>query len=97
MKCIFKKLKKYCLNIKKYFLFPSKKQRILCENYIKKGAIKYTIGVADNKKIDQINILNASFLAMHKAIKKLKQEAELLLIDGNRFKPIPEILHKCII
>ena len=75
----------------------SKRKRFLCEYYIKKEAVKYTIGVATNKEIDQMNILNASFLAMHKAIKKLKKEAELLLIDGNRFNPIPEILHKCIV
>ena len=48
-------------------------------------------------KIDQINILNASFLAMHKAIKKLNHTPELLLIDGNRFQPFKKIPYECII
>ena len=47
--------------------------------------------------IDKINILNASFLAMHRAIDQLKTIPELLLIDGNRFNPHPNIPHECII
>ena len=47
--------------------------------------------------IDEINILNASILAMHLAILKLKHTPELLLVDGNRFKPVSNIRHQCII
>jgi len=50
-----------------------------------------------NREIDKINILNASFLAMHRAIKKLKIIPEHLLIDGNHFNPYPKIGHTCII
>ena len=49
------------------------------------------------KKIDKINILNASIEAMHKAIKKINTEIDILLIDGNRFKTFKNINHKCII
>ena len=48
-------------------------------------------------EIDEINILNASFLAMHRAIETLKVQPELLLIDGNRFKEYANIPHECII
>ena len=65
---------------------------IICEQ-----AISWGIGVVDNKEIDQINILNASFEAMHRAIKKLEQTPQLLLIDGNRFKPFHGIEHHCIV
>ena len=60
-------------------------------------SLSYAIGIVDEKKIDKINILNASILAMHKAITKLKITPELLLIDGNQFKKYKSIQHKCII
>ncbi len=50
-----------------------------------------------NLEIDQINILNASFLAMHRALDKLTVVPDLLLIDGNRFKPYPFVPHVCIV
>jgi ribonuclease HII len=53
--------------------------------------------MVDNKEIDEINILNASFLAMHRAIEKLNQAPKALLIDGNRFKAYKNIPHHCII
>jgi ribonuclease HII len=64
---------------------------------IEKEAICWAVGWATHEEIDSINILNASFLAMHRAISKLKVEPELLLIDGNRFKKYPNIEHKCVI
>jgi ribonuclease HII len=71
---------------------------------IKKIALTYSIGIASVEEIDKINILNASFLAMHRAIAKLKLKPQLLLIDGNRFKYFTgkdfnshTIPHKCII
>ena len=75
----------------------SKKQRFLCQNSIKKVAINWAIGQASPEEIDQINILNASHLAMHRAIAQLNPTPELLLIDGNRFKPYASIPHQCIV
>lgn len=75
----------------------SKKKRLILRNEIEKDAIAYGVGIVDNNEIDEINILNASFLAMHRAIDNLKQTPELLLIDGNRFKAFKEIPHECII
>ncbi|MFK8037687.1 MAG: ribonuclease HII [Crocinitomicaceae bacterium] len=60
-------------------------------------ALAYGIGVVSPKEIDDINILNASFLAMHRAIDELKIKPQRLLIDGNRFNPYPNISHECII
>ncbi len=65
--------------------------------YIEEHALAFAIGVCDEKEIDEINILNASFEAMHRAINQLKLSPELLLIDGNRFKKYHEIPHNCII
>jgi ribonuclease HII len=64
---------------------------------IEKEALAYAVGVVDNVEIDEINILNASFLAMHRAVAQLKQVPQHLLIDGNRFKPYPNIKHTCVI
>ena len=64
---------------------------------IEEKAITWAIGVVDNVEIDRINILKASFLAMHSAIDQLKQKPELLLIDGNRFTPYKQTPHQCII
>jgi ribonuclease HII len=73
------------------------KQRILLDAIIQEEAIDWAIGFASPQEIDQINILNASLLAMHRAIDQLKTRPEILLIDGNIFKPYPNIKHKCII
>ena len=75
----------------------SKSQRQNLREIIEKEAIYWAVASVDNNKIDEINILNASFLAMHRAIVKLKKQPELLLIDGNRFKIYKEIPHKCIV
>lgn len=60
-------------------------------------AISYGVGVCSVEEIDQINILNASILAMQRAVEKLDPKPEFLLIDGNRFKPVEGISHECII
>lgn len=73
------------------------KQRLLLRTVIEKEAIDCAIGEVNNEEIDQINILHASFLAMHRAIDQLKQKPELLLIDGNRFQPYEDIQHQCIV
>lgn len=75
----------------------SEKNRFYLRDIIEKEAIAFAVGVCSPTEIDEINILNASFLAMHKAIDQLEMKPELLLIDGNRFKAYPEIPHHCII
>ena len=75
----------------------SKKKREEMEIIIKKEAISFGIGIVSPQEIDEINILNASFLAMHRATEKIKGKFELLLIDGNRFNKYKNVDHKCII
>jgi len=75
----------------------SEKKRDLLRPIIEKEAISWAVGIVSSSEIDKINILNASFLAMHRAIKKLAIKAELLIIDGNRFTPYQKIPHECII
>jgi ribonuclease HII len=72
-------------------------QRLELEPYIKQHAIEWSIGVVSPQEIDQINILNASILAMHRAIEQLKTKIDLLLIDGNRFHKYKNIPHQCIV
>lgn len=64
---------------------------------VESDALAFGIGVVDEKEIDRINILNASILAMHKALEKLRPVPQHLIIDGNRFKPWKKIPHHCII
>lgn len=64
---------------------------------IEEKAVAYAVASVDNLEIDEINILNASFLAMHRAIEKLNLEPQFLIIDGNRFKKYRNIPHECII
>lgn len=75
----------------------SEKNRYSLREVIEKEAIAWAVGVVDNNEIDQINILNASFLAMHRAIEQLSLQPEHLLIDGNRFKPFNNIQHTCVV
>ncbi|MFN7013193.1 MAG: ribonuclease HII [Bacteroidia bacterium] len=75
----------------------SEKKRYELRTFIELNALSYGVAMVDNKEIDAINILNASFLAMHRAIEKLSPTPQALLIDGNRFKPYKEIPHHCII
>lgn len=64
---------------------------------IEKEALSWGVGIVTEKEIDEINILNASFLAMHRAVDQLTKKPGLLLIDGNRFNPYEGINHECII
>lgn len=75
----------------------TEKQRNELREEIVKDAIAWGIGVASPTEIDDINILNASYLAMHRAVELLKVRPELLLIDGNRFKPFEDISYECVI
>ncbi len=64
---------------------------------IEKEAIAWAIGIVTNEEIDKINILNASYLAMHRAIDQLNTTPEHLIIDGNRFNPYKKVPHTCIV
>ena len=75
----------------------SKKNRDLLEVIIKKEALSFGIGIVSPQEIDEINILNASFLAMHRAIDEIKGKYQLLLIDGNRFNKYKKVPHQCIV
>jgi ribonuclease HII len=75
----------------------NEKQRDLLRPVIERESIAYAVSSVDNEAIDNINILQASFIAMHQAIDKLKIIPEFLIIDGNRFKPYKNIQHQCII
>jgi ribonuclease HII len=75
----------------------SEKKRYALREIIEKEALAWAVGIVSPKEIDKINILNASFLAMHRAIDQLKVNPEQLLIDGNRFNPYPNTPHHCII
>ncbi|MFT6854858.1 MAG: ribonuclease HII [Cyclobacteriaceae bacterium] len=75
----------------------SEKVRNQLEIEIEKDALSYAVGLVSPLEIDEINILNASFLAMHRAVAQLQLDPELLLIDGNRFNAYPNIFHECII
>ena len=72
-------------------------QRDLLRPIIEKEALAWAVASCDHEEIDKINILNASFLAMHRAIEQLKTQPKYLVIDGNRFKAYPQIPHSCII
>ena len=75
----------------------TEKQRDMLRPVIEKESICFSVASVCNNEIDSINILQASFKAMHLALDQLKKKPELLLVDGNRFKPYNDIKHKCII
>lgn len=64
---------------------------------IEEEALAWGVAMVDNNEIDEINILNASILAMHRALDKLKLRPGFLLIDGKRFKPYADIPYECVI
>lgn len=75
----------------------SEPERYRLRDVVKKHAIAWAVGSVDHTEIDRINILNASFLAMHRALDQLKEQPQVLLIDGNRFNRYKDIPHHCII
>lgn len=72
-------------------------QREKLRPLIEKEAICFGVSLVSHEEIDRINILKASFLAMHQAIAQLKKKPGLLLIDGNRFSPYKKIPHQCFV
>lgn len=73
------------------------RRRLELRAVIEEKAVSYAVASVDQKEIDEINILQASFKAMHLAVKNLCIKAEHLLIDGNRFKEYPGIPHTCVV
>ncbi len=75
----------------------SEKNRNLLRGIIEKEAVCWAVATVSPQKIDEINILNASILAMHRAVAQLNPKPEFLLIDGNRFKKYEDIPHVTIV
>lgn len=75
----------------------TEKKRMKLRELIMNEAAAFGIGIVTAQEIDEINILNASFLAMHRAIDQLVVRPEFLLIDGNRFNPYRDLKHVCIV
>ena len=73
----------------------TEKKRILLREIIEKKSLAWAVAAIPPAVIDEINILNASIMAMHQAIDKLGIRPEFLLVDGHRFHPYPEIDHSC--
>jgi ribonuclease HII len=75
----------------------TKEERNLLRPIIEKEACSFAVASVSNVEIDRINILQASFKAMHLALNKLNSTPELLLVDGNRFKRYKKLPHQCIV
>ena len=75
----------------------TEKQRYALREVIEREALAWAVGIVTPEEIDKINILNASFLAMHRAVDQLKLRPEHLLIDGNRLKAYPDIPHNTVV
>ncbi len=71
--------------------------RLKLRDKIEKRALAWAVGSLDNREIDEVNILNASHLAMHRALDQLQIRPDLILVDGNRFRPYKDIDFECII
>ena len=72
-------------------------RREILREYIHKNALYYAVATVDNDEIDSINILRASFKAMHLALEQLPVEPALILVDGNRFTTWRNVRHKCVV
>ncbi len=75
----------------------TKEERLALQTDIVRDALAWAVAEVSNEEIDEINILNASFKAMHLALDQLTMQPEFLLIDGNRFKPYREVKFECVI
>ena len=75
----------------------TEKQRYQLRPIIEKEALAWAVGVVTPQEIDEINILNASFLAMHRALDKLVLRPEYILVDGNRFKPYQSVPYTTVV
>jgi ribonuclease HII len=75
----------------------TREEREELREVIQRDALAWAVAEVDHVEIDQINILNASFKAMHLALEKLFMQPDIILVDGNRFKPYREVKYECII
>ena len=75
----------------------TERQRDMLRPIIEKESLAYGVGIVSQKEIDEINILNASILAMHRALDKLALTPQHILVDGNRFKPYNDISHTTVV
>ena len=75
----------------------SEKKRYQLREIIERDAVAWAVGIVTPEEIDQINILNASILAMHRALDQLKVRPEAIIVDGNRFKPYKKLPHTTIV
>ncbi|RLZ12417.1 ribonuclease HII [Faecalibacter macacae] len=75
----------------------SEKNRNNLRLYIEENALAWAVGIVSPEEIDKINILNASFLAMHRALDQINVPLDLIVVDGNRFNKYNEIPHECIV
>jgi ribonuclease HII len=73
------------------------KSRLELEVRIKEQAVSWALASCSAEEIDRINILQASILAMHRALDQLLLKPEMILVDGNRFKPYPFVPHQCFV
>jgi len=73
------------------------KRRKLLREIIERDAVAWAVGIVTPEEIDRINILNASILAMHRALDQLKVRPEAIIVDGNRFKPYQKLPHTTIV
>ena len=89
-----KKFKNYNVKDSKKLNWKSRKE---LANFIKNNCVAYSIKNINSKKIDEINILNSSILAMHKCLDKIGIKPEFIIVDGNKFKAYKDIPHKTII
>ena len=75
----------------------TEKKRYLLREIIERDAVAWAVGIVTPEEIDKINILNASILAMHRALDQLKVRPEVVIVDGNRFKPYRDLPHTTIV
>ena len=75
----------------------SEKKRYQLREIIERDAVAWAVGIVTPEEIDKINILNASILAMHRALDQLKVRPEAIIVDGNRFKPYQDLPHTTIV
>ena len=75
----------------------TEKKRYQLREIIERDAVAWAVGIVTPEEIDKINILNASILAMHRALDQLKVRPEAIIVDGNRFKPYQELPHTTIV
>ena len=75
----------------------TEKRRYQLREIIEKDAVAWAVGIVTPEEIDKINILNASILAMHRALDQLKVRPEAIIVDGNRFKPYQKLPHTTIV